>query len=200
MPEVKLTTFVDFVIASGTPRITCIRKAKRLYSQDYKPAFDYWRLLRNQLVEMHEQNLGKQHLDDVVNELNDSRKVEAYQKCIQTYKRWMGRKQLAWMGCSTADWKSGHLKVRVNPELGLQINNSPYIIKLYFRAKEPSKGRLATMLYLMETTLLKQSPHVTPAILDVHRGRLIKPTSAVQGIDVLLEAEAAAFVMMWDQT
>jgi len=41
VPEISLTTFVDFVIASGTPRLTCVRNAKKQYGEYYQPAFDY---------------------------------------------------------------------------------------------------------------------------------------------------------------
>lgn len=37
MASVTLTTFMDFVVAAGTRKVTCVRKAKKQYGQGYDP-------------------------------------------------------------------------------------------------------------------------------------------------------------------
>src|SRR3972149_4835541 len=119
MPEISLTTFVDFVLASGTARITCVRNAKEMYGQEYHPKFDFWQPLRNAIQELHHNNQDKTKLNAVLGELSDKKKLAAYEKCVRAYQQWMGRKRFQWVGCDSAPWQYGDLSVRVNPELGL---------------------------------------------------------------------------------
>ncbi len=114
MPEISLTTFVDFVIASGTPRITAVRKAKDLYDQDYNPAFDYWKNLRETIINLHKNGRPKSVLDDLLAEVSP-RKEFNYRRCVESYKRWLGRKSIEWIGCSQVTWDFDTLAVKVNP-------------------------------------------------------------------------------------
>lgn len=198
MPEISLTTFVDFVLASGTPRITCVRRAKSIYSQEYSPAFDFWRKLRIAIIEMHEQEESRTTLDNVLDGLIDAKKRLLYADCIRSYKEWMGRKNFTWSGCTQTMWKRSGLSVRVNPELGIGINGQNHVIKLYFKAESPSKKRLDTMLHLMKSTLSLEERETVPGILDVPRGRLITQTADVSDIEALLIGEGTAFVTMWN--
>ncbi len=43
--RVSLTTFVDFVSKSGTPKITVVRRFKR--GDAYRPAFDFYKPVRD---------------------------------------------------------------------------------------------------------------------------------------------------------
>ena len=122
-----------------------------------------------------------------------------YIKCIESYKRWLGRKSIEWIGCSQVTWDFDALAVKVNPELGLKINGTNHIIKLYCKADAPSKARIDTILYLIKSTLPRRQRSFTPAVLDVQRGRLFVPTRDIPNIDVLLSGEASAFTTMWNQ-
>ncbi len=199
MPKISLTTFVDFVSKSGTTRLTCVRKAKGLYQQEYEPAFDFWKPLRDAIVEMHKHNRPKDTLGNVLAGLTDKNKRNLYPSRIRAYKRWVGRKTIQWAGCDPEIWQHGSLLVRVNPELGVSINGSKYIIKLYFKEECLSKNRVDTMLFLIQSTFSRNHPNATPGILDVPRGKLIRPTRNISDIDALLEGEAAAFIQMWNR-
>jgi hypothetical protein len=177
MPEISMTTFVDFVLASGTKRLTCVRKAKKDYRQDYDPARDFYRLLRDTIITMHEESKPKEILDDLLRTPNDPRKALAYSECVNAYKQWCKRKQIEWIGKYNADWIDAKLTVRVNPELGVRINGAPYVIKLYFKGEKPSKRRLETMFHLLQSTLPQELEGAIPGILDVRRGNLFSPKS-----------------------
>lgn len=199
MIVISLTTFVDFVLATGMSRLTCVRKAKELYKQDYSPGFDYWRPLRNCIVDMHKESRPKETLKFLANELTDPRKSIAYERCINSYQRWMGRKIFQPLPVNTSTWERTDLRVRVNPELGLNINGQDFIIKLYFKAEEPSKHRLNTTLHLIDKSKNTDQDKAIPAILDVQRGRLIEGTNIPSQVETLLAGEVAAFEAMWEQ-
>ena len=198
--EISMTTFIDFVAASGTSRITVVRDAKKLYGEEYTPAFDYWRILRNAILEMHENGEPKNYLNKVIGSSMQVRKRTNYSNAVKAYKKWMGRKNISWFECPVTHWESGHLDVRVNPELGLSINDNDYLVKLYFRAEQLSKRRIDTMLHLIKRSFEDELDEFTPAILDIQRSKLHVPTIDIEGIEALLIGEAAAFSVMWDHT
>lgn len=199
MPEISMTTFVDFVLASGTKRLTCVKRAKSEYQRDYDPAKDFYRLLREAIIGIHQDGKKKESLDGLLGTLTDKKKLDAYSQCVAAYKQWCGRKRFQWVRSFTTDWSDGDLRVRVNPELGLYINGSLHVLKLYFKADVPSKRRLETMFHLLRLSIPNEMENAMPGILDVRRGNLFRPTREVPGIDALLVGEAAAFRTMWSE-
>jgi hypothetical protein len=197
IPPISLTTFVDFVLASGTPRLTCIRNAKAMYSTEYHPPFDFYKQLREFIIEMHSAGKPASALDRFVVSNANAKKAATYRECVASYKKLMGSRPIEWTGSEAAKWEIGDLSVKVNPELGLRIDGVNHVVKLYFKQPQPSKLRLETMLHLLEKVLPKNNKPAIPAILDVPRGKLIVPTVRVNGLDALLAGEAAAFVAMW---
>ena len=199
MAGISMTTFVDFVLASGTPRLSVVRKAKAQYEGKYNPGTDFYRDLREAISIGHQQGSPASELDKLALNIENPRKIDLYLECIDSYKRWCGRKTLQWLGTFINEWSFGYLIIRVNPELGLQINGDSYAIKLYFKSDKPSKLRLETMFHLLRVSLPEGQENTTPAILDVRRGKFFTPTRDIPGIQTLLEGEAAAFQTMWSQ-
>jgi hypothetical protein len=194
--EISLTTFIDFVFASGTPKITCVRKAKEQYGEPYEPQKDFWRVLRNGIVEMHQRNAKATTLDGLLLDLRDPKKRRLYPDCIDGYKRWLGRKTATWTNATSVHWQFDDLIVSVNPELGLTLNGRPHRIKLYFKQEQLTKRRVQTILHLLRTTVPNE-PDTTLGILDVPRAKLIPLDSPASGIDALLQGEARSFTTMW---
>jgi hypothetical protein len=194
--EISLTTFIDFVFASGTPKITCVRQAKEQYGAPYEPQKDFWRVLRNGIVDMHQRNAKISTLDSLLLDLRDPRKRRLYPDCIDGYKRWLGRKTATWTNATSVHWQFDDLIVSVNPELGLTLNGRPHRIKLYFKQEQLTKRRVQTILHLLRTTVPIE-PNTTLGILDVPRAKLLPLESPAPGIDALLQGEARSFTTMW---
>jgi hypothetical protein len=199
VPQISLTTFVDFVNASGTPRLTCVRDAKAMYEQKYDPRTDFWKALREAIVEVHVNGRPVSDLNQLLCELRDVKKRSKYPNHVKMYQRFIGRKEVKWLGVDTVDWTSGDLRVRVNPELGLLIDDKAYVVKLYLKGQQPTKLRSDTILHLIRETLSTKQAKAIPGLLDVGRGKLIVPTVEVPGLGALLRGEAAAFASMWKQ-
>ena len=53
MPEISLTSFVDFVLAGGTTRLRRVREIKRQIKEGYSPATDFYKGIREGIVELH---------------------------------------------------------------------------------------------------------------------------------------------------
>ena len=170
MPDISLTTFVDFVLSSGTPKITKVRDAKRQYADGYSQGKDYYKKLREKIVYIHKKRDSLEKLDDILAGVHP-KKLSNYRERINSYRKWAGKKEIIWAGSVRSDWKFGDFKVGVNPELKVSINGDNYLIKLYFnklkKNRPTSKRRLEVIGYLIRVSLPKVTKQYIPAVLDI---------------------------------
>lgn len=192
--QVSLTTFTNFIVATPVGRIGCVRDALRQAETGYEPAQDYWRPLRKGIIEAHRSGSGKDAIKDLA-EPNDAKKVANYSECVRGYLKWVGKKKIVWRGGKAQPWTRGGVTVQVNPELFVEIDGVPHVIKLWFRAEPLSKRRADPILEILRESYGREGLIV--GILDVPRGKLITPTREIADIDALLEGEAAAFETIW---
>ncbi|SHE43447.1 hypothetical protein [Chryseobacterium takakiae] len=195
--QISLTDFIDYVSKIGTTKFT---KVKEIKNRDpYHPAFDFWKPLREKIVEIHKENKNKNLLNEVMNGLTDKNKINLYPHLITQYKSFLGKKKLEWIEPPFADWKMNDLRIKINPEVGLFINDKPYIIKLYFKSESLSKSK-ADLILLMMNENLKKGDFIDAnfAILDISKKKLYE-NSSLNSIHLsLIEGEALSFLKIWD--
>jgi len=196
MADLSLTDFVDIVSASGTPKLTKVRQVK--HRPDYSPATDFYRPFREHVVEIHSLGRPRTELDALLSTLTDKKKMVNYPSLVDGYSRWWGRKSLSWFDPGSELWSAHGIGVRVNPELGLTVNESRHLIKLYLKADPISKNRLDIITQLMDEAL---GPHqdtpCTMSVLDVRRAKLISPTVPITGLSAALDGELAYVAAIW---
>ena len=129
--------------------------------------------------------------------LKDPKKLKRYPDAIKAYQRFVGKKHVAWFKPPSAPWTYGGLTVRVNPELGIQFDGKKHVVKLYFKEEKPTKQRLNVVLATMRVAL-NLGDSAVPAVLDVSSCRLITPGLVGQDLLPMLQAQAIAFVHMWN--
>lgn len=197
MIEISLTDFIDFVSKVGGSKFT---KVNEVHSRDdYHPAFDFWKPLREAIVEMHKEGKNKNTLDEVLLRLTDKNKKKLYPGLVKNYKSFLGRKSIEWFEPPYKHWNEGDLRIRINPEIGLEINGKFYVIKLYFKA-EPLSQQKSDLIILLLNDALKNKDYqeVTFAILDVGRKKLFERTRLSEVHMSLLEGEAMNFINIWN--
>ena len=196
MPKLSLTDFVDVVASSGTPKANKVKQIKN--RPQYNPAFDFYKPLRDRIVETHKLANEKKYLDEILPVLTDKKKISAYPILIKAYKKWWGKKQLTWFDPPSAVFSDHGVDVSVNPELGLYINGEPYLIKLYFKSDKLSKTRVDPILFLLESQLASMAnPGTTMAVLDIRRSKLFTPTVQNPSLAAILSAELAYISSLW---
>jgi len=192
MPDISLTDFVDFAIKAGPAQLTKVRELAR--RGDYDPRCDFWKPLRECIQDSHAK---KRKLEDALLGLKDPKKLKRYPLAVRAYKKFVGKKAIGWFEPPFAIWTYDGLNVRVNPELGLNINGKKFAVKLYFKDDKPTEARLRVVFEMMRLTL-NLDPDVTPAVLDVAKSHLLPAKSPDDGLAAALEAQAKAFVHMWN--
>lgn len=193
MTSVSLTTFIDFVTATGTARLTKVRNARRQYEQEWTAAADYWKGLRDRIQQTARTGWK---LVSLLADVNESKR-QNYEDCVRGLNKWAGRKGRDVKAVPTGRktvWSSGALEVAVNPELLAAEGDGRYVVKLYFKSEPLSKQKAQVALRLLRETVTTKSG---VAIVDARRGKFLSGGDAA-GLDALLRAEAAAFTTLWE--
>lgn len=200
MPNISLTEFIDFVVASGTSRLTKVRQVK--CRPDYTPQSDYWKPLREAIVAFHKPSnvLNKDPYFGEFLKGVHSTKEKAYTIAVTNYKKFLGRKTIAGLPVQGSKWTHGDLTVRVNPEIFLNIDGSRELIKLYFKQDPLSKAKTDAILELMRSALPTTSKVDQFAVYDARNNRVIRVGAPNPGLIILARAEADAYVSIWNAT
>jgi hypothetical protein len=195
MDKVSLTYFVDFVMKSGTPKLSIVRDFKD--RDKYEPFMDFYKNAREAMVEAHKDAAPKKALDRFLASVKDEKKRKVYPGIIKGHKKFLGRKTVTWFQPPTAVCKIGSLDVGVNPELGLIIDDVPHVIKLYFKEGRLVANRVSSIVHLMTVALAQSAPGTVFGLLDVRHSKLHVLRNANPSLHALLEGEAAAFGAMY---
>lgn len=196
MVTISLTDFIEFSSKAGMPRITQVRRI--MDREMYDPRMDYWKALRDEIIRFHQTpGRDKKELDRVLTRIHYSKRAN-YTLNLRGYRRFLGRKETVWIRPVRGFWKHAHLRVTVNPELALEINGTPHVLKLVFKLEGIPSNRRHSMIELMHQTLASQYPEGTVfGILDVARGKLIKRPPPSPRLRWLLTSDADAFLSAW---
>lgn len=196
--KLSFTEFIDVVIKAGTPKIAKIRLIKK--KPEYEPAFDFYRSLRQYLIEFHK---NEQYLDrrkTAVDLTTDKKKYGHFSILLNGYWHFLGRKKPKWFDPPKKRVEINGVEIFINPELGLIFEKKKYIIKLYLKTEEISKQKIDIALGIMEYNLsdMVKDDQIL-AILDVRNGRLYEKTIDIPDLQAAVEAECAYISSIWDK-
>ncbi len=198
MITISLTQFVDFVSTAGTPKLRIVRIAKQQSLEGYHPAKDFWKRLREFIVQMHADGRPKSAFDGFLKSLTDKKKQTAYPEAVNGYKKFLGRKKPTWFHPPKDVWTQGNLSVSLNPELGLDFEGTRHAIKLYFKMGQLSKKRADIITHLMHLVLKADTKDASFGVLDVRRSKLFAPPTASENLTALVQGEAVSFATIYD--
>jgi len=192
---ISLTDFVDFVLKTGKPKLTKVKEIKK--RDKYNPARDYWKKLRDGIKLYHKNKKCREDLDQLLEGISN-KKESNYTHAVESYKAFLGRKEIKWFEPPYAEWKSQSLLIRLNPELGLEINGKKYIIKLYFKDDPISQSKVDSILTLLKSTIQPEGSDYSFAILDIQKNKLYTDDKLdCAKLLPLLNGEANSFETIW---
>jgi len=190
MRRITLTDLVDIISKSGT------HKAKKVKSilerDDYHPAFDFYKKVRDSIVAYHKGSITKKDFIKVPTHLADLKKEVAYENIVKQYISFLGRKEIEWFVPPTFLYEKDKIAISINPELGLIINGKKHLIKLHFKSEALVKHKIDVITHLMEISLKSKVPAKTiMSVLDIQNRKLISPTVPIDGMTAMVDAELA---------
>jgi hypothetical protein len=191
--RISLTDFVDFVARPGMgAKLSKVREIK--HRGPYSTSSDYYRPVREAVIRTHAGGRDKWDIRDLLAQRDH---LERLGFIADAYIGWWGQRRLEWFEPGWHMHNLQGLPFSVNPELGLEIDGRPHLVKLYFKENELQQPLADVAARMMFRVLSEQSPRDTAmAILDIRRRRLWCMTRRPD-LDVLLDAEVAAFTAMW---
>lgn len=196
--RITLTEFMNYVNKSGSAKMTVVTKSKTRHEEEYQTFKDYWLKLRENIKRVHRKNLSKNELYSIIDEVSDDKK-ENYSKAIDGYCRFWGKKKIIWCIPPKKTWAIGSIRVELNPELGLKINNKIYYIKLFTTANDILDKRHADLILALMAKELREKveDNATFAVLDIKKGKLFEYKENDKNLYALLKAEARGFESIW---
>jgi hypothetical protein len=196
MPQISLTDLVDIVSKSGTPKATKVAQVKA--RPDYEPAHDFYKPLRDRIVEIHKAGDPKSAMGGFMASVTDQKKRTNYPDAVNGYRKWWGQKALVWFVPPRAAYAQHGVEVIINPELGLEINSARHLVKLYFKTEPLSKLRVDIITRLMDNTLRPQcQKNEIMAVLDVRESKLFSCHAAAAIPMAVIDAELAYVGSLW---
>jgi hypothetical protein len=196
MPKMSLTDFIDVVSRAGTARTTKVAQIKN--RPKYDPAFDFYKKIREAIADTHQNGQNRAHLAALLGALTDPKKQVNYPAVVAGYSKWWGRKTIKWFDPPTAKFTHAEFTVAINPELGLEVNGQPHVIKLYFKGDQLTKQRTLIATGLMEHSLRGSVPAgTTLGLLDIRNSRLFPSQALTPTILAGLQAELAFIAALW---
>lgn len=190
------TDYIDFISKSGTSKAA---KVRSLHDRPkYHPAFDFYKPLREEIVEHLKYDKKKQDLFSFPSVVTDTKKRARYLSLINGYAKFIGRKKATWFDPPSANWDYKELRIKMNPEIGLILNSNKYIIKMYFKDSPLQSKDIKVLLWMMENSLCTGLFNgYKCALLDVENGKMHYSKSKDPSIHALLEGEAEFFLKLW---
>lgn len=180
---------------AGPPKASKLAVIK--HRGPYSPASDFYKGIRETLVETHAGGHSKSYLIAQASaRATNVRKAAHYPAIAAEHCRWWGRKYLCWFDPPRATWSSNGVSVSVNPELGLIINGTEHVLKLHFKDQPLARHRIAVGLELMGAALAITRPGAVFGILDIRRRR-VHPYLHNAVMQAQLAAETAYIASLW---
>jgi hypothetical protein len=196
MDKVSLTYFVDFTLKIGAPRLALVKEMKE-HRHDH--ITDFYKPLREAIVEMHEKGRPDRALDDLVEHLSDERKRRIFPGLITGYRKFLKASSPTWFTPPVGALQVGDREININPELGFTINGTPHLIKMYFRGEPLARRRVQITLSLITAALGPSRPGTVFGMLDVKNAKLHTLKSAPNPkLPLLMRAEMASFATIYD--
>ncbi|MDZ7649279.1 MAG: hypothetical protein U5K54_20095 [Cytophagales bacterium] len=134
----------------------------------------------------------------MINELTDKKKHLRYTSLINSFTKFLGRKKIAWFNPPSNTWSYRDLNVKMNPEIGLNINGEKFIIKLYFKDSPLQKKDIKVLLWMMNLSLCNGIyTGYKCALLDIDKGKFFPFKEDNSSMLSLVEGEADYFIKLW---
>ncbi len=195
MTYLSLRDFLDVATKTGKPRVTKIRQIK--HQGPYAPATDFYRPLRQRIAEIHKAGKPRAALGALLQGIADKRKFANYPAAINGYGTWWGAQQFKWFDPPKGKYSKYGFEVSVNPELGLDINGSRHVIKLYLNKDPLSVQRSELISALMMHVFGASASAAILSALDARRAVLVTSHAQSKSLITTIDAVLADIAQIW---
>jgi len=200
--RVSLGRFAQFALATSAQRRAMVADHRRLLNTVWSPITDPYRFLINAIVAMHRDGSDASALDSAITRERSVRRRTVIEDAAADYLGWLTAVNPSGsFPVASVTWRCGNACVRVNPELGLEINGTRYVVKLHFVKRSLSRDEAALMTVSMRAALGSSVPaDCKMAVLDVRSGVLYIEPRYQDRVLRRLRAAADDLAEVWTTT
>ena len=194
--NISLTRFLDFVNSNGLAKKAIVEKT--MVPENYEPYKDFYKNLREAIISLHKEGASVDTLPTRVPWTNEIKKKH-YNELISGYQKWCKNKKIVFLESQSYIFDLEGISLSINPELIVNINNKPTVIKLYFKQPKLEKNSadiIITLLSMAFGSYDAKYSNFDFAILDIRHSRLfrITATTPIQDLMKILPVEAASWL------
>ena len=196
MPRITFTDLIEVLTKSGSPKATKVAQIKNRHA--YDPATDFYKALREGLIQLHKTGGVKADLSKLQKGLSDPKKIVNYPLMVAGYRKWWGNKSLAWFDPKGNTYTQSGIDVAVNPEIGLTINGQRQVVKLYLKTDTLTKTKADLIVTLMQHVIGPLEPAGTLfSVLDVRNSKLFTYSATGKNFKPMVDAELSYIATLW---
>lgn len=167
MDRISITSLADLLLETGSDPDASAAKDRKA-----DPVPEFYQLVRDTIVDMHRRNLPDSVLDNVLDLEPNPKRERVLKRVINGYRRFLSSGATKWFEPPKATYVFGPNEIDINPELGLAIDETPYVIKMYLRGEPLTPRRVQVTLGLLAGKLGRSCPGHVFGLLEVRHGKL----------------------------
>lgn len=196
MNKISMTSFLGILSASGPGKAKKVMEAK--YPKPYSPASDYYKGIREAIVNVVYNGHGNETLDESVNRAYRNRTLH-YKEVAQGFKKWWKKNDVESFTPPRGTFGSSNIQVNVNPEFSVVVGGVPHVLKLFFNKDRVTQNQLVISNYLMQSCFSQNySPETKFSILDVRRSRIVESRVDTSKLGALVTGEMMCVESIWN--
>lgn len=163
--------FANFVTEKPNKRKKYVNKI--INKEPYAFEKDYYSVLRIKLISTIKKNKSLIELNQMLKKINP-KKHNHYEVLIDQIQNFMQGVKYIWVEPPKNIIEYSGLQLKVNPEIGININGETLFIKMYFKQDQIENEKVNVMLKIMQDSIKEDYQNAKVAILDVRRCELHK--------------------------
>lgn len=191
MIDIFMKEFSEIATTETIKKAKIISKQK--YRDGYSPEKDFYKILRDHIQTMHRDDKAVEYLENAPLATTHPPRKEHYNIMISQYKKWIKKKNVEYFQPPRGAFETSNTHIIANPELGLEINGTPHIIKLFMHKDKLTQVRANFMLAIMNSLW----PEQNNMILDVRNKVEFKFRGNAENYLQAVRAEVATIESIW---
>jgi hypothetical protein len=167
MDRISITSLVDLFLETGSEADANAAKDRKA-----DPLPEFYQLARDAIVDMHRRGLPDSVLENVLDREPNPKRERVLERVISGYRRFLATGSMKWFEPPSTNYVLGANEIDINPELGLAIDETPHVIKMYLRGEPLTPRRVQATLGLLASKLGRSCPGHVFGLLEVRHGKL----------------------------
>lgn len=201
VPRVSATTFAEYLTASASNKIDCVKDQIRIYGQEYRQGPGFYHDFKRAVVRGRETGADHLAMQHVVSAQHDPVKHKHYAALAEHWLTLTDLHQplIPW---NPATWRTPRLAVGIRPDFAMtNAKCELFTVKLWLKERELGDDAVRALHRIFKRHITDICPGATPLVVDVRQEKVYRPTRRTlkRGFDEWLENEASSLAGLWEK-